>query len=78
MKPDDGGSAFPLTAETAVGWHGLSKRDYFAAAALTGLLATGNYNVLNCNTAKLSYEYADDMLAESQKQAVAETERRTK
>ena len=63
----DGGTAFP----TEYNDRGLTMRDYFAAAALQGWLASWpeqgtphpseNYNALN--VANLSYRLADAMLA---------------
>lgn len=38
-KTNDGGSAFPTSARQDGPYGGLSVRDYFAAAALTGLKA---------------------------------------
>ena len=46
-KNDDGGAAFPYREDDGMGGYvdhfGMTLRDYFAAAALTGLLASGNY-----------------------------------
>ena len=67
---DDGGPAF---ARAGAGWieeingtpkfnrpvGGATLRDYFAAAALTGLLAGGRGT---SDTAKIAYTYADDMI----------------
>ena len=39
--------------------HGLTMRDYFAAKAMQGMLASGKYTELNLNKA---YEIADGML----------------
>ena len=81
-KIDDGGAAFAMPAsEHSQGCHfeqrGLSKRDYFAAAALTGLLASPNDSVYRyvIETAKtaspapmvagLAYELADALIAAS-------------
>ena len=81
-KIDDGGAAFAMPAsEHSQGGHfeqhGLSKRDYFAAAALTGLLASPNDSVYRyvIETAKtaspapmvagLAYELADALIATS-------------
>ena len=61
FKP--GGPAFPLPD----GVHeGMTLRDYFAAAALTGTLASGS-GVSSADLAKSAYEDADAMLAERQK-----------
>jgi hypothetical protein len=37
-------------------------RDYFAAAALTGLVSTGNYGLLALKCSAVAYNYADAML----------------
>jgi hypothetical protein len=74
----NGGPAFPR-AETArssdidkreyaiEGTNGVSIRDYFAAAALTGILANQqqlqNMDAFNETPAARAYEIADDMLA---------------
>lgn len=59
-------SAFPqsLTGETGafVGCEGMTLRDYFAAAALTGLLASSTGDQPE-NFAKGAYLMADAMLA---------------
>lgn len=70
QKADDGGPAFAraggqwkegegrdLSYNRPAG--GASLRDYFAAAALTGLLADGK---LSAKTATIAYTYADDMI----------------
>lgn len=47
-KINDGGTAFPYGQKnvTARYSEGLSMRDYFAAAALQGLLASGHYTFI--------------------------------
>lgn len=58
--------AFPLTAEfdgVRVGWWGMSQRDYFAAAALTGILAASKGDVDPEIDSAMAYRYADAMLA---------------
>ena len=70
----DGGPAFPthkqhwvsadgLSGGAISGSTGLSLRDYFAAAALTGLLANQNRSAVVENFATGAYIYADAMLA---------------
>lgn len=59
--------AFPVTVEAAgsrVTDYGMSRRDYFAAAALTGILAAvkGGWAGPDSHS-KLAYKYADAMLA---------------
>lgn len=64
---NDGGPAFPINAGTP----GMTLRDYFAAAALTGLLASstprkdsGRFVI---ETSKSAYAMADAMLAQREK-----------
>jgi len=78
-KIDDGGAAFPgMAADGHRDYRpGLTKRDYFAAAALTGLLASPNdsiyrYVIESAKTtspapmvAGLAYELADALIAAS-------------
>lgn len=69
---DDGGPAFPredYQLERAPGQSGMSLRDYFAAAALTGF-ASQSFSMFGDTTptyvsgvAKFAYEIADAMLA---------------
>lgn len=55
----EGGYAFPSTLQT----RGMSLRDYFAGAALTGLLAKGLDDGCGARTAATeAYGYADAML----------------
>ena len=65
-KRDDGGPAFPSVAE---GYHadGMSQRDYFAAAALTGLMTMRQTHFRPEDDAAYCYRVADAMLAERQK-----------
>ena len=80
----DGGPAFPQTATPTDGFSfcGMSMRDYFAAAALQGLLAgytSSGSNVykkdgedirivpLRKAAPELAYDYADAMLKEREK-----------
>jgi hypothetical protein len=81
-KIDTGGPAFPLNADTAINpvtdtrgvdiSSGLTKRDYFAAAALTGICAN-SYTPWSPNIAditdeqitKAAFDLADAMLAAS-------------
>lgn len=73
---DDGGPAFPRNTrkyQTHEGWKfdpaqsGMSLRDYFAAAALQGMLADHETNPTPERAASLAYEFADAMLAERAK-----------
>jgi hypothetical protein len=83
-KIDTGGPAFPLNADTAINpvtdtrgvdiSSGLTKRDYFAAAALTGIVGP-NYEWFTSNSeetgsrvhsaAHFAYSLADAMIAAS-------------
>lgn len=66
-------SAFPFAYEdrtqagriNTIVSEGMTLRDYFAAAALPGLIAS--YLRTVNDDAKLAYEYADAMLAEREK-----------
>ena len=78
-KRNDGGPAFPVTPMNAAGpvadtFTGMSLRDYFAAAALHGLLASSQYPVdKDTGTTRFetysacAYHHADAMLAERAK-----------
>jgi len=62
---NDGGPAFPHTTQwdgitPAINYHGISMRDYFAAAALQGLMASRNF--LDEYDGPYVYEIADAML----------------
>lgn len=70
----DGGPAFPMpSGPENVYEHGMTLRDYFAAAALTGLLACEGTNgeaavhrdeaYVFAMFARAAYRYADAMLA---------------
>ena len=66
---NDGGPAFPHTTQwdgitPAINHHGISIRDYFAAAALQGLLSSIEPNQLWCgeDVAVTCYRTADVML----------------
>jgi hypothetical protein len=70
-KPiNDGGSAFPqhgwtsdpVVLERMKTQGGMTLRDFFAAAALTGSLANGKFLMMS-ERAEDCYEYADKMLA---------------
>ena len=64
----DGGPAFPSEqGETSKGWNqtyesGLTKREYFAAMALQGLLANPSTILKQADIPELSFEYADAMI----------------
>ncbi len=83
VSTNDGGPAFPIIGEGADGLPmkilGISIRDYFAATALAGAMANTEYltsmslvakDVGRARTqvlAQITYEIADDMLAERAK-----------
>lgn len=70
--PNDGGPAFPLISEDhrAIRHIGLSLRDYFAAAALQGMLASSSPGQFSeADYAGAAYTQADAMLAERNKGA---------
>jgi len=78
MTTNDGGPAFPceynMTTESGASrpcspGYGISLRDYFAAAALQGLLACPNTYGDHAGLAGMAYQYADAMLAEREKGA---------
>jgi hypothetical protein len=68
MSEIDGGPAFPSEqGETSKGWNqtyesGLTKREYFAAMALQGLLANPSTILKQADIPELSFEYADAMI----------------
>lgn len=68
-KTDDGGQAFPVT-ETE--WHrmgeGMSIRDWFAGQAIMGILAFPRRDINNLTACQQSYQIADAMIAERNKQ----------
>ncbi len=72
-KQNDGGAAFPLNHSTGdVLIYGLTKRDYFAAAAMEGLIASGKTLEPHAEGADTScpsvasraIEYADALIKE--------------
>jgi hypothetical protein len=76
VSPRDGGSAFPLGKGIGGINEGMSLRDYFAAAALQGILAGWKGLPVNeiadgimggARVSKAAYVYADAMLAEREK-----------
>lgn len=73
-SPNDGGPAFPCESniimngkQATVPAQGITVRDYFAAAALSGLLANSSWELGWRETSQHAYECADEMLAESLK-----------
>ena len=65
---DDGGPAFPMpdshhaNGQVQYGHLGMTLRDYFAAAALQGLLSDSNTGGSDSQFAESAYAYADAML----------------
>lgn len=64
IQINDGGPAFPGTVDNGLnsGVYGMTLRDYFAAAALQGLIAAGNNGMSQAGKADNAYVYADLML----------------
>jgi hypothetical protein len=73
--PNDGGPAYPVLHSIDGNWvrepldkySGMSLRDYFAAAALQGMLADTQFNEPPFESSRIAYKYADAMLAERNK-----------
>lgn len=70
----DGGSAFPVDPGSAICHEGISKLDFFAAAAPIGLLSglrelpdEGDHEKLRSTFAAVSYRLAASMLAERER-----------
>ena len=72
MKKEDGGPAFPFSGRMVdydeVRMEGMTLRDYFAAAALTGMVSNLNsyeegHGGVTDTYSGLAYKYADSMLA---------------
>ena len=71
MSKDNSEPAFPVPGSEYGGtgtWFGMSLRDYFAAKALQGMIATSGHPALlgldgcELDTAKAAYKVADAML----------------
>lgn len=65
--PQHGWSSDPATIERMQACGGMTLRDYFAAAALQGLIASPVDDVTHAQAAEEAFLYADAMLAERQK-----------
>lgn len=62
---NDGGQAFPVPPDTSTPViKGMSLRDYFAAAALNGMIASQRICVDHADAARDAYCYADAMITE--------------
>ena len=64
---NDGGQAFPRAVQfddAFINGHGMTLRDYFAAAALQGFLAYDGGGKSCLQDAELAYQAADAMLRE--------------
>ena len=59
---NDGGPAFPINDVTLIDIEGLSIRQYFAAAALTGLIASPHSPPTATEAASSAFEIADAMI----------------
>jgi hypothetical protein len=67
MKIEDGGPAFPVSAESyRKSVPGMTLRDFFAAHALTGMLANTSLGQMP-RYAIVAYEIADAMIAQRTK-----------
>ncbi len=69
--PNDGGAAFPVSygPDGTPGYaDGMSLRDYFATAALQGMIAADIADVTLDVSASDAYRYADAMLAARQRE----------
>ena len=74
MSNNDGGPAFPREEYqdcSRIGQQGMSLRDYFAAAALQGMMSNprleDDFSNDRTALAEIAYEQADAMLAERDK-----------
>ena len=71
MSKDTGGPAFPAEINGPRGSKlitpGMTLRDYFAAAALQGMLADYTRDSSTHDFAQYAYRYADAMIAERNK-----------
>ena len=63
----DGGPAFPQALESSMRWNGMTLRDYFAAAAIQGLMTPLRKEDWPRNLAVWAYEMADAMILERAK-----------
>lgn len=70
MSNKNGGPAFPTDHVDHIPSHpGMSLRDYLAAAALTGLIASSRSEPSFEEYSKCAYHHADAMLAAREKQS---------
>ena len=69
MEKDDGGQAFPLHIDAA---EGMTLRDYFAAHAMQGMIASGQWEMCGSeqSISDVAYDYASRMLARRQLKAL--------
>lgn len=79
-KIDDGGPAFPnVDSDERVGVYvgdrGMTLRDFFAAAALTGIVASGKYGTDTDLSAETAYKQADSMLKKRAERPTDESDR---
>ena len=60
---DSGGAAFPMSHEQKqTGVWGLTKREYFAAMALQGMLANPSINIAKSDLCNGAFNFADKMI----------------
>ena len=63
MSKETGGPAFPVPGDAMDGEEGLAMRDYFAAKAMNGIIASWTHGMPPAEeTAQGAYRYADAML----------------
>jgi hypothetical protein len=72
MEKNDGGAAFPSSEKCGDGTHyhshvGMSLRDWFAGQALNAIIGIGTNRDDPSKMVKVSYQFADAMLAERSK-----------
>ena len=67
MSKDNGGQAFPCRVSHHSYQSGMSLRDYFAAKAMQGILASPTDGMTYVEIAENSYRMADAMLKEREK-----------
>lgn len=61
-KIETGGTAFPCLDSHGMGYEGMTLRDYFAAKAMQGILASPHYRGSAFVNADAAYRFADAMM----------------
>ena len=67
MKLNDGGPAFPIASQVFGDFAGMTLRDYFAAAAMQGMLSSEAMRIYDPDLAEESYRAADAMIKERER-----------